>query len=285
MSTQDQKTEVYLWTGVDVPSSQVEDAQLFARRAARDAGGKLQTIKQGKDSAEFLQAVGGVLITRRGFSSRGESPTKASATYMLRCRQHLGQIVFDEVDLAMEELCSGFPHLVSARFGKLYLWKGVGAGADELGCARLIGMDLGLTGEIEEVDEGEEPASFWNAFPAGSQPNSRSSRGAEAETAVRWKEKATCEGYVTRLFSIDLESLIRPKSGTGNTTSGAIASSFGRWVRQGSIPDVSSAPEPDAKEQEPMVQIREISPFTQDDLTPGGIFVLDSFYGLYMCVS
>ena len=260
-------TEVYLWHGLDVPPSQIDDSQLFARRAAKDAGGKLLVIKQNREPTEFIQALGGILITRRGFSSLSSSPTKASATYMLRGRRYLSQIAFDEVDLAANELCSGFPHLVSAPFGRLYLWKGQGAGADELGCARLIGMDLGLTGEIEEVDEGKESDDFWQSFPRDSRK-----RAITADVMEWWKRKATCESYTTRLFSIDVEHP-RPKS----SSSGGVAS-FGRWVRQGSIPNISTAPE----SNDPRATIKEISPFSQDDLSPGGVYLLDAFFELYV---
>ena len=268
-------TEVYLWHGLEVPPAYVEDAQLFARRAAKDTGGKLVVIKQGRETAEFLQALGGILITRHGFSSRSTSPVKASATYMLRGRQYMGQITFDEVDFLTDELCSGFPHLISAPFGKLYLWKGCGAGADELGCARLIGMDLGLTGEIEEVDEGKESAAFWGVFSLRSRIPNTSITGVGATD--KWNEKSSCENYIIRLFSVDLETP-RPKS---SASIGGSVSGFGRWVRQGSIPNLSSpTPEPEAKN--PVAQIREISPFAQDDLVAGGVYVLDTFCELYV---
>ena len=268
-------TEVYIWHGFDVPPAQVEDAQLFARRAAKDAGGKLIIMKQGRETAEFLQALGGILITRRGFSSRSTSPVKASATYMLRGRRYMGQITFDEVNLSIDELCSGFPHLISAPFGKLYLWKGFGAGADELGCARLIGMDLGLTGEIEECDEQEESAAFWDAFPSRFHPLRTSNTAGNA--ADRWKAKATCESYTTRLFSVDLETP-RPKS---SASSNAVVVGFGRWVRQGSIPNISS-PTPESEAKNPVAHIREISPFAQDDLVAGGVYVLDAFFEAFV---
>lgn len=145
----------------------------------------------------------------------------------------MGQITFDEVELLTDELCSGFPHLISAPFGKLYLWKGRGAGADELGCARLIGMDLGLTGEIEEVDEGKESAAFWGVFSSKYRLPNTSSTGVGATD--KWNKKASCENYITRLFSIDLETP-RPKS---SASIGGSVSGFGRWVRQGSIPNLS----------------------------------------------
>jgi len=241
-------TETYLWAGDGVSDSAVQDAQLFSRKAAKEHNGKLIILKQGKESANFFQALGGIVITRRGSSSRADS----SALYMLCGRRHVGQIAFDEVDLSPQSLCSGFPYIISARFGKLYLWKGKGSSADELGCARLIGMDLGLTGEIEEVDEGHELPSFFDAFPSGS-------GNALPNSADHWRLKPSFDKYCCRLFSIEHET--RPKS----------SSPF--WGRRGSAP---------LEDSKVTALIREISPFCQTDLEVGGVYFLDAFFEIYM---
>ena len=253
-------TEVYLWYGEGVAEAAAEDAQLFARKVAKENNGKLIVLQQGKETSNFFQALGGIVITRRGSGSRGGSPSRTSATYMVCGRRHVGQIAFDEVDFSARSLCSGFPYIISARFGKLYLWKGNGSGADELGCARLIGMDLGLTGEIEEVDEGYESDAFWESLPGGKLQD-------ELKTlkAQHWHLKPSCEKYTTRLFSIDVEPS-RPKSSS---------SSF-IWARRGS---------PSRDENTSLnTQIREVSPFTKRDLVKDGTFILDSFYELFMYV-
>ena len=248
--------EVYLWCGDGVSPSTIEDAQLFARKTAKDCGGKLMLLRQGKEPAKFFQALGGIVITRKGSSSRSDS-----AIYMLCGRQHLGQIAFDEVDFLPQNLCKGFPYIISARGGRLYLWKGGGASADELGCARLIGMDLGLTGEIEEINEGNEPDDFFSSFPNGtSKPIKRPSQ------AQYWHLKPTCERYRTKLFEVDVE-ITRPKSNSG----------FMSWGRRGSAPtnDASGALE---------AKIKEVTPFSQADLAEDSVFVLDTFFEIFMYV-
>ena len=237
-------TEVYLWAGDAVSSSALEDAQLFSRKTSKESGGKLSVLKQGRETSNFFQALGGIVITRRGSNS----------TYMLCGRRHVGQIAFDEVPFTSSSLCSGFPYIISARFGKLYLWKGKGSGADELGCARLIGMDLGLTGEIEEVDDGSEPEEFWESFPGGK----------VVDVGSHWRLKPSCEGYTTRLFRVELEA--RPKSSSGFM-----------WGRRGSTP----APSP---QESTTANIKEIVPFSQQDLSADGVFVLDTFFEIYMFV-
>ncbi len=254
-------TEVYLWCGDGVPTSAAEDAQLFAKKVAKDNNGKLVILQQGKETANFFEALGGIAITRRGSSSRADMPSSAGATYMLCGRRHVSQIAFDEVDFDPQCLCAGFPYIISARFGKLYLWKGSGSSADELGCARLIGMDLGLTGEIEEIDEGKEPSAFWEAFPGG-KPKDGLSSSANPKSQ-KWHLKPSCEKYMTRLFSVDLET---PRSKFGSGFS---------WARRGSAPSSEEGAIPTA-------QIREINPFTCSDLADDGVFVLDTFFEIYV---
>ena len=249
-------TEVYLWCGDGVATSAVEDAQIFARKEAKDHGGKLMVLAQGKETANFFQALGGIVITRHGQSDR------ASSRYMLCGRRHLGQIAFDEVDFAPGSLCKGFPYLISSGSGKIHLWKGSGSGVDELGCARLIGMDLGVRGEIEEVEDGREPNGFWDCFPGGRQ---QSLTGSYASVSKHWQIKPSCEQYATRLYQIDIEAP-RPKSSSGFM-----------WGRRGSAP----ATEENAAFN---AQIKEIAPFAQSDVFNDGVFVLDTFFEIFVYV-
>ena len=255
-------TEVYLWCGDGVSSASVEDAQLFAKKVAKDTNGQLIVLKQGKETTNFFQALGGIVITRRGPSRRATSKS-SGAGYILCGRQHVGQIAFDEVDYSPQSLCTGFPYIVSTPSGKLYLWKGAGSGADELGCARLIGMDLGLTGDIEEIDENREPDAFWQIFADGKRRMATSA----GVSPQHWHLKPSCENYSTRLFATDSEAP-RPKSSTG----------FMSWGRRG------SAPSNDANAASAM-QIKEIMPFAQSDLVDGGVFVLDTFFEVFVYVS
>ncbi|KAI9814198.1 MAG: hypothetical protein M1827_003364 [Pycnora praestabilis] len=240
-------TEIYLWVGDAVSTSAAEDVQLFSRRIAKENNGKLIILSQGRETTNFFQALGGIVITRRGSSSR----VGLSTPFMLCGRRHVGQIAFDEVELLPINLCSGFPFIISSPSGKLWLWKGKGSGADELGCARLIGMDLGLTGEIEEVDEGHESKSFFDSFPSGSGKTI-------PKSADHWRLKASYDKYSSRLFRVD-------HSTTSKLTS--------IWSRR-----------PSATESTSEMQVREIAPFCQRDLEPGNIYVVDAFFEVYIVV-
>lgn len=177
---------VYFWAGDEMPESQVDDAHLFAAREARAfGGGKLVKLAQGKETSEFLQALGGIVIVRRGSSNKYDS----LAPNLLCGRRYLGQVAFDEVDFSPLSLCSGFPYLITQQ-GKCYLWKGKGSNVEELGCARLVGMDLALMGELVEVEEGSEPETFWAIFGGATRPSS----------ADHWRLKASYDKYCGRLF-------------------------------------------------------------------------------------
>lgn len=181
-------SELYFWVGDAVSPAAVEDAQLFVNREAKSLGGTLIHVRQGKEPAEFIQALGGIAIIRRGSSNKYDS----LASNMLCGRQYKGQIVFDEVDFNPQTLCSGFPYIIT-QSGKCYLWKGKGAGVDELGCARLIGMDSALMGELTEVEEGKEPDSFWDLFNGAKKMSS----------ADHWRLKPSYDKYCGRLFCSD----------------------------------------------------------------------------------
>jgi hypothetical protein len=178
--------KVYFWAGDEVPESAAEDAYLFAAREARAFGGKLVKLSQGKEPSEFLQALGGIVIVRRGSSNKYDS----LAPNMLCGRRYLGQIAFDEVDFSPMSLCSGFPYLITQQ-GKCYLWKGKGSDVEELSCARLVGMDLALMGELLEIEEGNEPENFWTDVFGG---------GSRFGSADHWRLKPNYDKYSGRLF-------------------------------------------------------------------------------------
>jgi hypothetical protein len=237
--------EVYFWAGDGVSESSIEDAALFAQREAKAAGGKLIKLRQGHETSEFIEALGGIMIIRRGSSNKYDS----LAPHILCGRRFAGQIVFDEVDFSPSSLCSGFPYLISTQSGNCYLWKGKGSGVDELSCARLIGMDFGLTGELEEVEDGNEPASFLKVF------------GNETKifkSADHWRLKPNYPKYCARLFCADPASKSQ------------VCSTFLTYIKFSWL--IAT------------LQITELHPFSQSSLSPSQIYILDAFFEIYVIV-
>ncbi|RDW83218.1 hypothetical protein BP5796_04709 [Coleophoma crateriformis] len=235
-------TEAYFWVGDDVPTATADMTNNFAQKEAKAAGAKLLKLQQGKETSEFIQALGGIIVVRRGSANKYDS----LAPHILCGRSFFGQIAFDEVDFTAASLCSGFVYLISAPNGKAYLWKGKGCGIDELSCARLLGMDFGLTGEIEEVEDGSEPTSFLDLFGFGAQI---------PKSADHWRLKPNYSKYCGRLFCA---------SGSGKAQA---RTSFGSQL-------FGSAVE----------QIVEVSPFNQADISPSNIYILDAFFEIYVIV-
>lgn len=184
--------EIYFWVGDEVGEATAQDAQLFVQREAKSLGGTLVRLRQGRETAEFLAALGGVVMVRRGTSNKYDS----LAPNMLCGRRYLGQVAFDEVDFAPSSLCSGFTYLM-AQAGKCFLWKGKGSDVAEISCARLVGIDLSLTGELIECDDGSEPAAFWDMFDKESP---------RPQSAAHWRLKPSYDKYRSRLFCSDAGS-------------------------------------------------------------------------------
>ncbi|KAF2259928.1 hypothetical protein CC78DRAFT_620675 [Lojkania enalia] len=271
-------TEVYLWSGNGVADATSEDARLFARNIASHNQGKLIVFRQGKETPNFFEALGGIIITRRG--SR-----PASKEYMLCGRRHLGHLTFDEVNYSLKSLCSGFPYLICTESGKQFLWKGRGCSAEELSGARLMGMDLTATGELIEIDEGAETPELFNIFPPheGKGP-------AIPRSADHWRYKATADRYQVRLFRIEQR---QGSSGWGSNLQ--VSNFFAPLLRRPSWQTLSSPSTP--TEQRPQtpgtpkspgaqttIKVVEIMPFTQRDLEPEFIYVLDAFFEMYIVV-
>jgi len=188
-------SEIYFWVGDEVPESSADDAQFFVQREARSLGGKLVKLRQGKETAEFVQALGGVIMVRKGSSNKYDS----LAPYMLCGRRYLGQVAFDEVDFSPANLCAGFTYLLSKGVN-CYLWKGKGSDVTEVSCARLVGMDLTLTGELVECEDGSEPSSFWDLFD---------DKSSKPHSADHWRLKPSYEKYCSRLFCSDADSQLQ----------------------------------------------------------------------------
>lgn len=114
---------------------------------------------------------------------------------MLCTRHCMGSVVLDEVDCKASSLCSGFPFIVSAQ-SQVFLWKGKGSTAEEVGVARLVAFDMSA-GDIQEIDEDSEPDMFFEILDGSSE---------DRAAADYWHLKPSHKSYSTRLFRIDLES-------------------------------------------------------------------------------
>jgi hypothetical protein len=266
-------TDVYLWAGNGVAEPTIEDVQLFAKNYAKQNQGRLLTVRQGQEPPNFFEALGGIVITRRGAKP-------AAREFMLCGRRHLGHLAFDEVEFSLKSLCSAYPYLISTSTGRVYLWKGRGCSAEELSGARLMGMDLAPTGDFAEIDEGSEPQDFIHAFP----PSAIPTKGpAIPRSADHWRYKATSDRYRARLYKIEQT---QSQSGWGQALQ-VSSSFFAPLLRRPSWSGTHAEQRP----QTPVTpktpggtstSVKEIMPFCQRDLEPESVYVLDAFFEMYM---
>lgn len=286
-------TEVYLWAGAGVPEPAIQDATLFGKKIAKEAGGgqkygspkentyarslqfarstPLSIIDQNREPPAFFQALGGIIIVRRG--SRAES---SGQPYMLCGRPHVGNIAFDEVDLSKASLCSDFPYIVSRpvtlQETKIYLWKGSSCGPEAIGSARLIGMDLSSSGEIIEVEEGKEPQDVLLLMSDLRSPVCHSPE-LWTRTMQRW------EGSTARLFRISAAASPKLAAGLFSSVFSRRPSWGGAKTRSPERPmsvlSVQSVQSVQSIGQEVEITVKELSPFAQTDLEPEGCFVMD----------
>ncbi|KAF2997944.1 hypothetical protein E8E13_005616 [Curvularia kusanoi] len=275
-------TDVYLWAGNDVAESNIEDAQLFARNHAKQNQAKLLVLRQGNEPPNFFDALGGIVITRRGSQP-------AAKQFMLCGRRHLGHLAFDEVDFALKSFSSAFVYLISTEAGKVYLWKGRGCSAEELSGARLMGMDLAPTGDFQEVDEGSEPPHLINVFPPPTHKGPAIPRSAD-----HWRYKATSDRYRARLYKIDQQQ--ETSGGWGQSLQvGSFFATLRRSSFAQSLSPTSTGPHAEPGPQSPTTpksplppgittKVVEIMPFCQRDLEPEYIYVLDAFFEMYIIV-
>jgi len=134
-----------------------------------------------------LNALGGIIITRRGSSKSANT-----GPYVLCGRSLYDGIAFDEEDLRSISLCSGFPFLIHSG-ERVYLWKGVGSSPRELAYARKVATDL-TSRDIEDIDEGSEPQALLDLLQNG------------IAAAKYWAMKPSHDNYMTRLFKCDMQS-------------------------------------------------------------------------------
>lgn len=257
-------SQVYLWIGSSASDSNVETANTAGKKVSKENGSAtVRLVRQGLEPTSFLDSMGGIFVTRRG------SRDNATKQYMLCGRKHLGHIVFDEVDFAIESLCAGFVFLVSypvtLQETKLYLWKGSSCSAEEVSAARLAAMDLSETGEIIEVDGGVEFPSFLKIFGKATKWN-------VPKPSEIWQQKAASpDKFKARLFKIQ-----QPEAKTGLLTT--------LWNRRPSWNSLSPARSPARDPEEIKVEAKEITPFTQDSLDADGIYLLDGHSELYVII-
>jgi len=269
-STGARTTEVYLWTGIDVPATHIPSAVSYATSEAQKASATFIHLLQGEEVTNFLQALGGILVTRNGSYSATQK-----SSYLLRGRRHFGHLTFDEVNLVTTSLCPGFPCILvpGTSPDKIYLWKGAGAHHEEVAGARLMAMDTCSLADIIEVDCGAENAEFLSLFPNANVPSKPSGY------APYWSQKSKSENYRVRLFQVS-----STPTSSGNEPLSTVSAFWRAAAGKAATTANSNSSNPASTASHYATTVTEISPFSQSSLLPSDIYVLDAFFALYILI-
>lgn len=255
--------EAWLWIGHEVAPSAVEDVQIFTKRAVKAASAgrsisSVSSVHQFRETTALFQALGGIVITRQGQSSRNGINAKDS--YVLCGRPYGNFYAFDEIDLANQPLCSAFTYMAvqphESRPGKIHLWKGAGSGPEAVGSARLTAMDLHPEYEIIEHDGQQLTSEAKEVF------------GSHCVNLV------SAPRSQPRLFRVDTPQTRRPSSALFAMFTGSRPSADNG--RPSSTSSAASATSPSDKAAK--VSITECIPPSQADFLdkPASVFVVDA---------
>jgi len=178
-------TKVWNWRGRkrDKDDGSERKLQELAKRFNTD----IEICEQNREPQELLHILGGTLAVRQGLRSLWS----AENTTMHTIRAGLDATFIDEVDLSVNNLCSGFSFCISV-LDCLWVWHG--RGSSDMERAAALGYSKTLTSgtqkSIQEVNEGEEDEMFWMFLGEDDYANA---------DYWKWKALSPVEGYLQDL--------------------------------------------------------------------------------------
>ncbi|KAI6121449.1 hypothetical protein F5141DRAFT_998403, partial [Pisolithus sp. B1] len=151
-------TKVWCWQGRKSRCGGREEGKV-GKLAAR-YGTSPEYVRQQSEPPEFIHALGGKLATRQG--SRAHWSSENTTMHVIRSNNK--QILIDELDLRIRNLCSGYSYCVTI-MGNVYVWYGTGSVPAERSAALEYAKSLatGVT-TVVELTEGENDGNddlFW----------------------------------------------------------------------------------------------------------------------------
>ncbi|KAH8990623.1 hypothetical protein EDB92DRAFT_1864927 [Lactarius akahatsu] len=151
------ETSLWSWQGRRSQIGEREERKL--RDMARHYGTKLCPVRQSCEPAELVHALGGRLAIRQGTRSHWS----AENTTMHQVRWILGNVLIDEHDLHVSNLCSAFSYCLTL-LGTSYVWHGKGSLPEERQAALEYAQTLAADGSslVELIEqESDDNEFFW----------------------------------------------------------------------------------------------------------------------------
>ncbi|KAF9230886.1 hypothetical protein BU15DRAFT_91029 [Melanogaster broomeanus] len=151
-------TKVWCWRGKKCHYGEREEKKIG--ELARRYGTSAEVVYQQREPSELVHVLGGQLAIRQGTRAHWSSEN----TTMHVVRSGSGQVVIDEIDLNIRNLCSGYSYCVSI-LDSIYVWYGCGSVPAERTAALEYARGMAAKGtSILELTEGENDADdemFW----------------------------------------------------------------------------------------------------------------------------
>ncbi|KAI6046009.1 hypothetical protein EDC04DRAFT_3015336 [Pisolithus marmoratus] len=151
-------TKVWCWQGRKSRCGEREEGKVW--NLARRYGTSPEYVHQQSEPPELIHALGGKLAIRQGSRAHWSSEN----TTMHSIRSINNQILIDELDLRIRNLCSGYSYCVTI-MGNVYVWYGIGSVPMERSAALEYAKSLATrVTTIVELTEGENDGDddmFW----------------------------------------------------------------------------------------------------------------------------
>ncbi|KAH9061391.1 hypothetical protein EDB87DRAFT_1611575 [Lactarius vividus] len=151
------ETSLWSWQGRRSQISEREERKL--RDMARHYGTRLCPVRQSCEPPELVHALGGRLAIRQGTRSHWS----AENTTMHQVRWMQGNVLIDEHDLHVSNLCSAFSYCLTL-LGTPYIWHGRGSLPEERQAALEYAQSLATEGSslVELIEqESADNEFFW----------------------------------------------------------------------------------------------------------------------------
>ncbi|KAM5531859.1 hypothetical protein V8D89_014489 [Ganoderma adspersum] len=160
-------TKVWAWRGRRAQPDEL--AAQKVQELARRYGTTPVAVDQAREPPDFVSVLGGTLATRQG--TRAHWSPENTAMHVVRSLR--GLIYIDELDLGVQNLCSGYSYCTSI-LETFYVWHGCGSSAAEQRAALAYAKQLAPAEEnIVELteDESQEEEMFWMMLGDGDYAN------------------------------------------------------------------------------------------------------------------
>jgi hypothetical protein len=170
---------LYIWQGRESSVDEKGASALLAVALDDEYGGKPVQVRveQGKEPDHMVMLFQGKMVIHKGGKASGFKNRAAEDTYdtdgvsLFHVRGNGTRATTRAVQVEEEarQLNSGDAFILLTP-GQMWVWYGGGASSEERSIAKSTAMSMVQDRDLAELEEGREPAAFWEALAGGKQP-------------------------------------------------------------------------------------------------------------------